>query len=139
MAALATDTVIQIEFAGLLVIRHIQGMARETLGSVRGVSRAQAGGSKNFRNALRNRIVEHIPGPRMFVLEDPGAVLVLENFGLRKRSYRAVTSSSATGARSFVTGLCGRNRLQKTIFNRSLSAKRKNQNENRTEPDDASG
>jgi len=95
MAALATDTVVQIEFASLLVIRHIQRMARETLGSVRGVSRAQAGWSKNFRNALRNRIVEHIPGSRMFVLEDPSAVLVLENFGLRKRSYRAVAGSSA--------------------------------------------
>ena len=106
MAVFATDAVIDIKIPGLLRIARIKRMANKAFGSMGRVRSAQARRAKDLGNALRHRVIQYIPGLCMLVLQHPGAVLVLQNFGLLAGLNRAVASRGTTGAGADIAGFC---------------------------------
>jgi hypothetical protein len=125
MAAFTADSIIDVEFPCLLGVARIKSMANEALRRMGSVGCSKARRSKDPSDALRNGVVQDVPGTPMLVLKDPGAVLVLQNLRLLPYLHRSVTSGSATGTWANIAGFCCRNRLQKAVFVRSMTTQRK--------------
>src|SRR5437763_7150684 len=139
MAAFTADTIIDIEFPGLLGIVCIKSMANKALRCVSRISCPKAGGAQDFGDPLRNGVIQHIPGAGVLVLENPSAVLVLQNLRLLACLNRSVTSGSAAGTRTDVAGFSCRNWLQKAAIIRSLRRYRKEKQNDRAESNNSSG
>jgi hypothetical protein len=112
MTAFAAYAVVDVKLSSLFVIGHIERMAGQTLGRMRRIGSAEAFFSEDFRNTLRYRIIQDIPCTRMFVLQNPGAVLVLQNLGLLPCLYGPVACSRAAGAWTHIARFGCRDRLQ---------------------------
>src|ERR1700730_10723793 len=98
VAVFAGNTVRNFERPPALFRRSVQGVARQTLRCLLGLGRKL----KDARHALANASCQRLMGPAMLLLNDPGAIFVLQNAAARDRFDAAVATRCSAGARSYV-------------------------------------
>src|SRR5271165_6894264 len=93
MAAFATDAIIGIKCAGLLVVGDVERVAVQTFLVLLGLD------VENSAHALSNRVgqVQESVGV-IFVLDGPSAVFVLQDCGLGARLHSAMTAGGTARA-----------------------------------------